>query len=172
MQPFAVFAFSAILVSLCAVFLFLGKGIFAGNNQSGFNLPQPVIMTASAVILIGIFLGSLFIGREIIYADNVTSFSPKQAAEESVSAQNSPQELEDLANNVDQAADSVYNGLDTTKDIIGKTELRKEAIEHGRDHASGRLGTLSERIRKARQEKQPLRPFDRRTAEHVTKGVQ
>lgn len=169
MQPFAVFAFSAILVSLCAVFLYLGKDYFAGNNQSKYGLPQPVILTASAVILIGVFLTSLFIGREIIFADNVTSDSPEQAVRERTIQD--PQELENLAGKVDRAADNIYSGLDTTKEIIGKTETRKQAIEHGRTHANSKMVTLSNRIRNALKGKEPLRPFDRRAAEHITEGV-
>lgn len=170
MEPFAVFAFSAILISLFSVFLYVGKGLLAGDNQRRFSLPQPVILTASAVILIGVFLSSLFIGREIIYADNVIKNSPEQAIREGTTQD--LQELENLATKLDKAADNIYSGLDTTQEIIGKTEMRKAAIEHGRTHANSKLVKLSNRIRNALRGEQPLKPFDRRAAEHVTEGVE
>lgn len=168
-QPFAVFAISAILVSLCAVFLFLGYSVFAGNEVGGVKLPQPAVMTAAAVVLIGLFLASLVIGKEVIYStDDVSTIAARTEANASISAE----ELTDLASRVDEAADGIYNGLDTTKEIIGKTDLRKEAIEHGRNHANEKLISLAERIRQALRGERPLNPFDRGIAEHLTQGLQ
>lgn len=125
-------------------------------------------MTASAVILIGLFLGSIFIGQGFLYRDSDTQLL---AAEAEPQGNGSPQELTDLAAKVDKAAEGVYGGLDTTKKIIGKTEDRKEAIEHGRNHASGKLGSLAERIRAALRGEAPLNKLDRYAAEHVTEGL-
>lgn len=170
-QPFAVFAFAAIFVALCAVFLFLGKGVFSNSPEKGLGLGQPMVLTASAIILIGIFLLSLFFGREIIYGNKPTDMTGTQvgtSAQESVAKE----DLDDLAARVDKAADNVHSGLQTTKELVGKTESRNEAIEQGRDHAKKRLNSLSERIQKASQENRSLHPFDRRMADHVTEGVE
>lgn len=169
MQPFAIFAIAAILVSLCAVFLFLGYGVLAGNDADGTGLPKPAVMTAAAVILIGVFLGSIFAGRAILYSDGDTNIL---AADTKTQVTGDRRELTDLAARVDQAATGVYSGLDTTKDLIGKTEVRKEAIEQGRDHAHGKLASLAERIRAALRGDAPLNTFDRNAAEHVTEGLE
>jgi hypothetical protein len=169
-QPFAVFAFSAILVSLCAVFLYLGRGVLMGNETNGLNLPKPIIMTVSAVVLIGVFFLSLFIGREVIFPDS----SVRAAVGPAVQTENTPsssRDLEELRAGVDQAADSVYQGLETTKERIGKTEARKQAIEQGRDRAHDKLTTLADDLQKAAEENQPLPTSQRRAAEHLTEGV-
>jgi hypothetical protein len=47
---------------------------------------------------------------------------------------------------------AVFSGLDTTKELIGKTKQRNQAIEHGRTTASGKLQELAERARQAHEE--------------------
>jgi len=93
------------------------------------------------------------------------------AAEAAAQGNASQTELTDLADKVDQAAEEVYSGLDTTKEIIGKTDARKEAIEHGRNRAHQKLGSLAERIRAALRGEAPLDELDQVEAEHVTQGV-
>ena len=168
MQSFALFAVSAILVSLCAIFLFLGYGVLAGNKSGGGQLPRPAILTVSAIVLIGMFLASLFIGRGFLYRGSDTRIVAAEAAAQGNASQT---ELTDLADKVDQAAEEVYGGLDTTKEIIGKTDARKEAIEHGRNRAHQKLGSLAERIRAALRGEAPLDELDQVEAEHVTQGV-
>ncbi|NEQ32028.1 MAG: hypothetical protein F6K04_13660 [Leptolyngbya sp. SIO4C5] len=58
-------------------------------------------------------------------------------------------DLESAADVVEQAADDVYEGLETTKRIKGKTELRNQKIEEGRDEASSKLQNLAEKARSA-----------------------
>jgi hypothetical protein len=82
------------------------------------------------------------------------------------------QEL-DLKTAADQAealSDDVYSGLDTTKEIIGKTEARKQAIEHGRNKASGKLQGLAERARQAhaQQDDSVLSDTDQRVLKHIS----
>jgi hypothetical protein len=161
MQPFAVFALSALLVSLCAVFVFLGYGVFAGNRP---NLPQPMVMTASAVVLLGVFLSSLFIGNQVIGAEG--GARSEMAASPIISTFQS-EELAVLASRIDQAAERIYSGLDTTQELIGKTAGRKQAIKYGRDQANEQLISLAERLRAALRGEEPLRLFDQRMARHI-----
>ncbi|MEA5498480.1 hypothetical protein [Limnoraphis robusta] len=58
-------------------------------------------------------------------------------------------DLDSAANRSEEAADKIYQGLDKTKDFIGKTEPRKQVIEKARDHASNRLKEQSERAKSA-----------------------
>jgi hypothetical protein len=79
----------------------------------------------------------------------------------------------DLPAAADQAetfADDVYSGLDTTKEIIGKTEARKQAIEYGRTKASGKLKGLAERARQAHEQQDDaiLSNTDRRVLKHIS----
>ncbi|MEB3357931.1 MAG: hypothetical protein VKK04_14470 [Synechococcales bacterium] len=67
-------------------------------------------------------------------------------------------DLERATEQVERASDEIYQGLDRTKDLIGKTEPRKEAIEHGRDHARERLESLAEKARAAQERGDPLSP--------------
>lgn len=55
---------------------------------------------------------------------------------------------------------AIFNGLETTQEFVGKTDRRKAAIEHGRNHASDRLKALIERARSA-ESFQDLSPTDR-----------
>ncbi len=79
----------------------------------------------------------------------------------------------DLKAAADQAEDlsnKVFSGLETTKELIGKTEPRKQAIEHGRTKASGKLEGLAERARQADegQDDSVLSDTDRRVLKHIS----
>ncbi|MDB9526021.1 hypothetical protein PN498_08490 [Oscillatoria sp. CS-180] len=174
MQPLAVFSFAAILVGLSTVLLFLGKDVLVKKNSSGSDDSQPIIMTVGSIILLGIFLTSLFIGREFIYESNTTDAVNIVADQQGSQAETqvSSEDLTQLVKGVDKAADDVYNGLETTKKIVGKTEARKEAIAHGRDHASGKLNALADRLQTAAETNNSPNPLDLHTAEHITKGLE
>jgi len=67
-------------------------------------------------------------------------------------------DLERAIEQVERASEEIYQGLDRTKELIGKTERRKEAIEHGRNHARERLESLAEKARAAQREGYILSP--------------
>ncbi|MFE4107694.1 hypothetical protein [Almyronema epifaneia] len=56
-------------------------------------------------------------------------------------------DLDQAAEAVDRASEGVYQGLETTKQIKGKTELRNQKIEEGRDTASKKLKDLADKAR-------------------------
>lgn len=70
-------------------------------------------------------------------------------------------DLERAAQRAEEASEKIYRGLDQTKRSIGKTELRKQAIEHGRDHASRKWDALAEKARRAQRGEATLSPVDR-----------
>lgn len=170
MQPFAVFAFAAILVSLCAVFLFLVKGFLSGD-RGGRSLPQPILLTVSAIILVGVFVGSLVLGREVLFTDNVAVQSAANESEAVAVSSQSPAELSELAHEVEQAAENIDGGLERTKVIIGKTAARNQAIEQGRDRASGKLNELAEQVRAAANGEKTLTDVEQQAAARVTEGL-
>jgi NADH:ubiquinone oxidoreductase subunit 5 (subunit L)/multisubunit Na+/H+ antiporter MnhA subunit len=179
-RPFAIVAFSAILVSLFAVFLWIGRRVFLAKDKprdttldpTGVQPEQPIIMTVSAIVLIGLFVASLFIGRLLIFPQTTpeSASSPVRTELPPVSEADRA-DLKALAESVDRSSEEIYSGLEKTKQIIGKTEARKEAIEHGREHASNKLKALADRIWQAVENNQPLHWFDRQRAEHLTEGL-
>lgn len=71
-------------------------------------------------------------------------------------------DLQEAAKRVETAAEAVYSGLETTKTLIGKTELRNQAIEGGRDRAKEKLQTLAERALEAQESGTPLTETEKR----------
>lgn len=58
-------------------------------------------------------------------------------------------DLKTAADNAEQLSKDVFNGLDTTKQIKGKTAKRNQAIEHGRDVAKTKLQEIAGKARSA-----------------------
>lgn len=67
-----------------------------------------------------------------------------------------------------QAPDQIYEGLDQTKKIIGKTEKRNEIIQEGRDKASEKWESLAEKARAAQDSDVELSPVEEHTLKHLT----
>jgi hypothetical protein len=66
-------------------------------------------------------------------------------------------------------ADDVYGGLETTQELIGKTQERNQAIAHGRTTASSKLQGLAKRARQAHQnEGESLSKVDLRVLRHIS----
>lgn len=63
---------------------------------------------------------------------------------------------EQAADRAAEASDQIFEGLDTTKEIIGKTEPRKQAIEHARKHASEKLDDLADKARRTKDSDESL----------------
>lgn len=84
-------------------------------------------------------------------------------------AQASPQlDIDRAAEKADQASDNIYEGLDTTKRIIGKTDKRNQVIEAARDHASQKWKSLADKAKAAQNSDTSLTP----TEEQVLKQVE
>lgn len=67
-----------------------------------------------------------------------------------------PANPEQAADRAAEASDQIFEGLDTTKEIIGKTEPRKQAIEHARRHASEKLDDLADKARRTKDSDESL----------------
>lgn len=67
-----------------------------------------------------------------------------------------------------QASDQIYEGLDQTKKIVGKTEKRNEIIQKGRDTASDKWESLAEKARAAQDSDVELSPVEEHTLKHLT----
>ena len=77
--------------------------------------------------------------------------------------------LDQAADKANDLSDGVYGGLDTTKEIIGKTEARNQAIETGRDAASQKMLELSDRARQAEATGEDvLSKTDKRVLKHIS----
>ncbi|MEO1295959.1 MAG: hypothetical protein AAFW75_09175 [Cyanobacteria bacterium J06636_16] len=168
--------FGSVALILGLIFLSLVWGILSNRqtarataNRAPLSQEQPIAATVAAIVLVGFFVASLFIGSEFLASD-----VDRTSVAMSVINSNDPvaqMELKQLARKVDRAADGIYGGLDTTKNFIGKTEPRKQAIERGRDRAHGKLKSLAERIQTAAEQNQLPSPLDQKNATHITTGV-
>ncbi|MGF1535889.1 MAG: hypothetical protein ACFB4J_05295 [Elainellaceae cyanobacterium] len=79
-----------------------------------------------------------------------TSLELAQAATAQPRASVQPElDLKAAQPQLEAATEAIYKGLERTKRDIGKTELRQEAIEYGRDRAIGKLQGLLERVESA-----------------------
>lgn len=102
----------------------------------------------------------------ILWGTSPSLASPDQAVE---SPQDQQIQLDQAANQADDFSEAVYSGLDTTKEIIGKTEARNQAIEHGRSTASAKLEDLGDRARQAASSgDQVLSETDKRILKHIS----
>ncbi|MEB3212172.1 MAG: hypothetical protein VKL39_12495 [Leptolyngbyaceae bacterium] len=93
---------------------------------------------------------------------NTPSVNTRSASSDAVRFPDAQEiDLDRAAQRAKEASDQIYRGLDRTKREIGKTDLRKQAIEHGRDHASDKWEALAEKARRAQRGEATLSPIDR-----------
>lgn len=71
-------------------------------------------------------------------------------------------DLEEGARRAEKASEKVFQGLETTKREIGKTQKRKEAIEDARETASGKLESLADKARRAQESGETLTPVEKK----------
>lgn len=71
-------------------------------------------------------------------------------------------ESETGARRAEKASEKVFQGLETTKREIGKTQKRKEAIEEARETASGKLESLADKARRAQESEETLTPVEKK----------
>jgi hypothetical protein len=114
------------------------------------------------IIALGLVVASLFIFNFVAVDGGFGAVSDRLAAPDTTAL-----DLELAANRAEAAAEAVFNGLDTTKELIGKTEARNQAIEGGRKNASQKLFALANRVRDARQSGEPLPIADKRILLHL-----
>lgn len=58
-------------------------------------------------------------------------------------------DLDQAAEKAEEASSTIFDGLETTKRIKGKTPMRNEIIEEAREHASEKLEDIADRARSA-----------------------
>ncbi|WP_416672433.1 hypothetical protein [Egbenema bharatensis] len=78
-------------------------------------------------------------------------------------------DLDHAANKAEEASDRIYEGLDRTKAVVGKTEPRNQVIEEAREHASEKWLSLAEKTREAkRSDGESLSPVDKTNLERIS----
>ncbi|HEY9652861.1 MAG TPA: hypothetical protein V6C95_19545 [Coleofasciculaceae cyanobacterium] len=80
---------------------------------------------------------------------------------------NKPLDLDQAVNKADEASQKVYQGLDKTKSLIGKTEKRNQAIEHGRNEASEKLQSLADKARRVKNSDESLSVTEKQALEQI-----
>lgn len=76
-------------------------------------------------------------------------------------------DLNQAVNKADEASQKVYQGLDKTKSLIGKTEKRNQAIEHGRNNASEKLQSLANKARRVKNSDESLSVSEKQALEQL-----
>lgn len=66
----------------------------------------------------------------------------------------------------EEASDKIFDGLDTTKRVVGKTDKRNEVIQKARETASGKLQSLSDRAEQV-PDADTLAPPDRQVLDQI-----
>lgn len=76
-------------------------------------------------------------------------------------------DLEHAANKAEEASESIYEGLERTKRVVGKTEPRNEVIEKAREHASEKWQSLADKTRNAKNSDESLSSVDKKALEQT-----
>ncbi len=98
-----------------------------------------------------------------------TSFSAASQARGTDAQPGPPVQLDQAADQAEALSEGVYGGLDTTKQIIGKTAARNQMIEQGRATASQKLEELGDRARQAESlDDDVLSETDKRVLKHIS----
>lgn len=84
------------------------------------------------------------------------SLTPEAKAYEVKDEFKTPASLEKAADSAERASEQVFDKMEKTQDIVGKTEGRKEAIKTAREHASNKLKSQAERAKSASENSEDL----------------
>ncbi|NJL86388.1 MAG: hypothetical protein HC886_11045 [Leptolyngbyaceae cyanobacterium SM1_1_3] len=114
-------------------------------KRLGLRLRQMAPIAALGLLQIVLCLSAIAQPAIALDLNQLTNQNTSPFSPQSITAEN----LDAAADAVEQAAGDVYEGLETTKRIKGKTELRNQKIEEGRDHASDKLQELADKARAA-----------------------
>jgi hypothetical protein len=80
-------------------------------------------------------------------------------------------DLNQAADKAEEASEQIYEGLERTKAVVGKTEPRNQVIEEAREHASEKWQSLADKARKAkRSASESLSPVDRINLERISES--
>jgi hypothetical protein len=75
-------------------------------------------------------------------------------------------DVDRASDKADEASDQIFEGLDTTKRIIGKTDKRNEIIQKARETASNKLKDLSDRAEQV-PDAEALTPPDKQVLDQI-----
>lgn len=119
-----------------------------------------------AVLLAGL---GLTIGSPVVAAQLGSS----TVAPFTVLAQTSnPPDLDQAAEKAEEASEQIFEGLDRTKRVVGKTEPRNEVIEKARTHASQKWQSLADKTKAAKESGESLSPVDENSLKQVLESDQ
>lgn len=80
-------------------------------------------------------------------------------------------DLDRAAQSAERASDQIFEGLEETKEKIGKTEGRKEVIQKAREHASEKWQSLADKARDAqRNPNTELSPVEQKNLKRLSES--
>jgi hypothetical protein len=81
-------------------------------------------------------------------------------------------DLDQAAEKAEEASERIFEGLDRTKRVVGKTEPRNEVIEEARKHASKKWQSLADKTKAAKESDESLSPVDENSLKQVLESDQ
>ncbi|HAG84640.1 MAG TPA: hypothetical protein DCL61_26675 [Cyanobacteria bacterium UBA12227] len=79
-----------------------------------------------------------------------------------------PLDLEEGSNKADEASQTIFEGIDTTKDWIGNREETNQAIEKARESASDKWKSLADKARNSENSDESLSPPEGNVLKRLT----
>lgn len=122
-----------------------------------FNVVKQVLTTVAGILTIGVLIAFISAVTFLAPLGSENSGLPYRTVDEDL-----PVDIEAALERVEDASISIYSGLETTQEFIGKTEARKRAIEEGRGEASRKLAALVDRVRESIDKGEPLSRTDQK----------
>lgn len=133
---------------------------------------EPIARLGIKLLLcLGFVCANFYISPGMSMAVSFPQVANVQTTNQPITIAQTPTQTLDVdraADKADQASENIYEGLDTTKRIIGKTDKRNQIIEEARDHASQKWKSLADKAKAVQNSDASLTP----TEEQVLKQVE
>lgn len=126
---------------------------------------------ALCLVQIALFLG-LGISNLSSAAASAGPLIPGVDRERVPQLRDEPLDLEQGANQANEASEKIFQGLDATQGWMGQTEQGDRTIERARENASKKWKSLSDKARRAQNSDESLSPSDRQVLETMQTGQQ
>jgi hypothetical protein len=112
-------------------------------------------------ILISCLIAGIVVLSVAIASPQASLATPLQTLMAAVADRAPEPNLKQGAQKAEKASEKVYEGLERTQKIIGKTEKRNDAIKYARQHASERWNSLADKTRAVERSEDSLSPVDK-----------
>lgn len=131
---------------------------------------KPLSLILRNILILGLLQFFFFLGLECtpLKTQAALAYSPVSSNAASVDADRSNNlDADRAATQADKASEEIFKGLDTTKEIIGKTDRRKQVIEQAREQASDKLKSLANKAKESSDPDQDLSPNEKLILERL-----